>query len=59
MPIGPIEKLVYSDEFILPEEETREEKKYQCKVCGYIHSGDNPPEKCPLCGVGPELFEEV
>lgn len=54
-----IEKLVYSDEFILPEEETREEKKYKCKVCGYIHSGNNPPEKCPLCGVGPELFEEV
>lgn len=32
-------------------------KKWKCTVCGYIHEGDNPPEKCPLCGVGPELFE--
>lgn len=25
-------------------------KKYICPVCGYVHEGDNPPEKCPLCG---------
>lgn len=25
-------------------------KKYICPVCGYVHNGDNPPEKCPLCG---------
>lgn len=52
-------KLINSDGFILPEEEIREEKKFKCKVCGYIHSGDNPPDKCPLCGVGPDLFEEI
>ncbi len=33
-------------------------KKFVCKVCGYVHEGDNPPDKCPLCGVGPEMFEE-
>lgn len=22
---------------------------YKCKVCGYIHKGDAPPEKCPVC----------
>lgn len=31
-------------------------KKWRCTVCGYIHEGDTPPDKCPLCGVGPELF---
>ena len=31
-------------------------KKWRCTVCGYIHEGDAPPDKCPLCSVGPELF---
>jgi len=25
-------------------------KKWRCGVCGYVHDGDNPPEKCPKCG---------
>lgn len=24
-------------------------KKYVCSVCGYVHEGDTPPEKCPQC----------
>lgn len=34
-------------------------KKWRCTVCGYIHEGDTPPDICPICSVGPELFEEV
>lgn len=34
-------------------------KKWRCTVCGYIHEGDNPPDVCPICGVGPEFFEPV
>jgi len=34
-------------------------KKFRCKVCGYIHEGTEPPEICPVCGVGPEEFEEI
>lgn len=34
-------------------------KKWKCKICGYIHEGDAPPEVCPVCGVGPEEFIEV
>lgn len=30
--------------------------KWICQVCGYVYEGDNPPEKCPQCGVGPEKF---
>ncbi len=33
-------------------------KKFVCSVCGYVHEGDTPPEKCPQCGVGPEKFTE-
>ncbi len=29
---------------------------YKCEVCGYIHTGAEPPETCPVCGVGAELF---
>ena len=34
-------------------------KKWQCVPCGYIHEGENPPEECPICSVGPEEFVEV
>jgi rubredoxin/uncharacterized membrane protein len=31
-------------------------KKWKCSVCGYIHSGDDPPEKCPVCGAEKSKF---
>lgn len=34
-------------------------KKWQCTVCGYIHTGDEPPEKCPVCGADKTHFVEV
>ena len=34
-------------------------KKWKCTVCGYIHEGDNAPEKCPLCKVGADKFVEL
>lgn len=33
--------------------------KWRCAVCGYVHEGDIPPEKCPVCGADRDLFEEV
>ena len=33
-------------------------KKWVCTVCGYVHEGDTPPEKCPTCGVPAEKFKE-
>ena len=33
-------------------------KKWVCKICGYVHTGDVPPEKCPLCGAFAAQFEE-
>ena len=32
-----------------------------CSICGYIYYGEELPEdfKCPLCGVGRELFEKL
>lgn len=33
-------------------------KKFVCTVCGYVHVGDAPPEKCPQCRVPAEKFVE-
>jgi len=33
-------------------------KKWVCSVCGYVHEGDNPPEKCPQCGATADKFNE-
>ncbi|MDW7673704.1 MAG: flavin reductase [Bacillota bacterium] len=32
------------------------EKRWRCTVCGYIHTGDEPPAECPVCKQGPEVF---
>jgi nitrite reductase (NADH) large subunit len=29
---------------------------WKCEICGYIHTGAEPPEVCPVCGAGPEEF---
>lgn len=34
-------------------------KSWKCTICGYIHDGDNPPEKCPICNQGPEKFMQI
>lgn len=34
-------------------------KKWVCSVCGYVYEGENPPEKCPVCGVPASKFTEV
>lgn len=34
-------------------------KKWVCPVCGYIHTGDQPPAECPVCHVKGEKFKEI
>lgn len=34
-------------------------KQWKCKVCGYIHTGDNPPSECPQCHASQDKFVEV
>lgn len=31
-------------------------KQWKCTVCGYIHQGKYPPEKCPQCGADINRF---
>ena len=32
--------------------------KWVCSVCGYVHEGDTPPEKCPQCNAPASKFTE-
>ena len=34
-------------------------KKFRCTVCGYIHEGDEAPERCPQCKAPASKFVEV
>ncbi len=31
-------------------------KTWTCEVCGYLHTGAEPPAECPVCGAGKEQF---
>lgn len=31
-------------------------RRWRCTVCNYIHEGDEPPDVCPVCGVGKDKF---
>ena len=58
-------ELINSDEVknakALEEEkdENQEETKWICTICGHVHYGVEPPEKCPVCGVEKELFKKA
>ena len=34
-------------------------KKFVCTVCGYIHEGPEPPERCPQCKAPASKFKEL
>ncbi len=35
------------------------EKRWRCTVCGYIHTGAELPEKCPVCDAPKKMFVEI
>ena len=34
-----------------------EEVKWLCRKCGYVHTGMEPPEKCPACDHPTKYYE--
>ena len=36
----------------------KETTRWECRKCGYIHEGVNPPENCPACQHPKAFFEE-
>ena len=35
------------------------DRQWRCTICGYIHTGPEPPSVCPVCGADQSAFEEV
>ena len=35
------------------------DRQWRCTICGYIHTGPEPPAVCPVCGADQSAFEEV
>lgn len=46
---------------VKPRKKAEKKKGYVCKVCGYVHEGEELPADfvCPICKHGPEDFEPV
>ncbi len=40
------------------EEGEKKMTKWVCTVCGYVHEGEQPPEKCPICKQPAEKFKK-
>ncbi len=36
---------------------SEEDEQWQCRYCGYIHTGKSAPGKCPVCGKEQAYFE--
>ncbi len=34
-------------------------KRWKCTICNYVHEGDAPPEKCPICNAPASKFIEI
>jgi len=34
-------------------------KRWICSVCGYVHTGDEAPEKCPVCSQPQSVFKPM
>ena len=35
------------------------ERRWKCTICGYIHTGDEPPDMCPICAADKSFFVEL
>jgi acyl-CoA dehydrogenase len=42
-----------------PEELAEGTKVWRCRMCGYVHYGDEPPEQCPYCFFPKSAFKET
>lgn len=51
----------YYQENVKPKPETEGKKGWVCKICGYVHEGEDLPEDfiCPLCKHGAQDFEKL
>jgi uncharacterized membrane protein len=34
-------------------------KRWRCVICNYVHEGDTPPDRCPICNAPASKFVEI
>ena len=47
------------EELPVPEDPNAGASRWICSVCGYVHTGEEPPEKCPVCGQPASVFKKM
>ena len=61
--LGGAESVTYAyyQQHIKPKPQEAQKAGYRCKICSYIHEGDNLPDDfvCPLCKHGASDFEKL
>ena len=57
----PTMTYAYYQDNVKPKPDTGKKKGWVCKICGYVHEGDELPEDfiCPLCKHGAADFERL
>ena len=56
----PLEELPIHRQMDPAELEGEEGKTaWRCRICGYVHYGDEPPEECPYCFFPKSAFKEI
>ena len=58
-PVDPVEKADSGHGAQPRETNVSEEARWQCAVCGYIHTGGELPETCPVCGAEKRHFKAI
>ncbi len=55
----PLEDLPIHREKNPAEMEDKDAATWRCRICGYVHYGDDPPDECPYCFFPKSAFKKV
>ena len=48
-----------ADTLEVPEDPNAGQTRWICTVCGYVHTGEEPPEECPMCKQPASVFKKM
>jgi acyl-CoA dehydrogenase len=54
-----LEDLPVNRDFDPLSDENRDKKVWRCRMCGYVHEGEEAPEECPLCFFPGSAFKRI
>lgn len=54
-----LEDLPVNREFDPLDDDNKDKKIWRCRMCGYVHEGDDAPEECPLCFFPGSAFKGI